>query len=88
MIGKLGEPKTDWVGKIPEMLKFLKERKTLILAGEIPAIPENQNRKLAVHGFSSAARTIQNSAKKLYAEISSARRQIIPSKRGTGRFQN
>jgi hypothetical protein len=68
MIGKLGEPKTDWVGKIPEMLKFLKDRKQLILAGEIPAIPENQNRKLAVHGFSSAARTIQNSAKRLYAE--------------------
>jgi hypothetical protein len=68
MIGKLGEPKTDWVEKIPGMLQFLKDRKKLILAGEIPAIPENQNRKLAVHGFSSAARTIQNSAKKLYVE--------------------
>jgi hypothetical protein len=68
MIGKLGEPKADWAEKIPEMLKFLAARKKSILAGEIPAIPENQKRKVAVNGFSLAARMIVNSAKQLHEE--------------------
>ena len=68
MIGKLGEPKAEWVEKIPEMLKFLAARKKSILAGEIPAIPENQKRKIAASGFSLAARIILNSSKQLYEE--------------------
>src|ERR1039458_3607072 len=68
MIGALGEPKTDWVEKIPEMLKFLVARKKSILAGEIPAIPENYKRKVAINGFSFAARMIVNSAKQLHEE--------------------
>jgi hypothetical protein len=68
MIGKLGEPKADWVEKIPEMLKFLAARKKSILAGETPAIPENQKRKVAVSGLSLAARMIVNSAKQLHEE--------------------
>jgi hypothetical protein len=68
MIGALGEPKTDWVEKIPEMLKLLAARKKSIIAGEIPAVPENHKRKIAVNGFSFAARMIVNSAKQLYEE--------------------
>jgi hypothetical protein len=67
-IGALGEPKTDWVEKIPEMLKFLAARKKSIIAGETPAIPENHKRKVAVNGFSFAARMIMNSAKHLHEE--------------------
>ena len=61
-------PKTEWVEKIPEMLKFLSARKKSIIAGEIPAIPENQKRKIAISGFSLAARMIVNSAKQLHEE--------------------
>lgn len=68
MIGGLGEPKTEWVKKIPGILQFLKTRKQSILAGEIPAIPEDQKRKVAVAGFPLAARMIVNSAKQLHAE--------------------
>jgi hypothetical protein len=68
MIGKLGEPKAEWAEKIPELLKFLMARKKSILAGEIPAIPENQKRKIAVNGLSYAARIILNSSKQLYED--------------------
>lgn len=64
----LGEPKTKWVEKIPEWLNLLAERKKLILAGKVPAIPENHKSKLAVGGFSLAARMIMNSSKQLYEE--------------------
>jgi hypothetical protein len=68
MIGKLGEPKTDWVQKIPWMLQFLKDRKTQILAGEIPAISENQKQKSAFNGIPCAARILQNASKKLHEQ--------------------
>jgi hypothetical protein len=68
MIGNLGEPKADWDKKIPEILKFLSDRKKSILAGEILAIPENQKRKGAINGYSLAARIILNSSKQLYEE--------------------
>jgi hypothetical protein len=68
MIGKLGEPKTDWVEKIPGMLKFLKDRKTLILAGEILAIPETQKQKSAFNGIPYAARVLKGSSAKLYEQ--------------------
>jgi len=68
MIGKLGEPKTEWVDKIPWLLGQMVNRKKSILAGEIRAIPEDKKRKTAVHGFSLAARMIKNSAKELYDE--------------------
>lgn len=68
MIGNLGEPKTEWAGKIPELLKFLSARKKSILAGETRAIPENHKRKVAVNGFSFGARMIANSAKRLHEE--------------------
>jgi len=68
MIGALGAPKPEWVEKIPEILKFLAARKKSIIAGEIPAVPENQKRKLAVNGISFAARMISNSSKQLYEE--------------------
>jgi hypothetical protein len=68
MIGKLGEPKTDWAEKIPDILKFLSARKQSILAGEILAIPKDQSRKVAVGGFSFAAKMIMNSSKQLYGE--------------------
>lgn len=67
-IGELGEPKTEWVQKIPGILQFLKARKQSILAGEIPAIPEDQKRKVAVAGLPTAARMIVNSVKGLHAE--------------------
>jgi hypothetical protein len=47
MIGALGEPKAVWAEKIPEILSILVARKKSILAGEIPAIPENHKRKVA-----------------------------------------
>ena len=68
MIGALGEPKAVWAEKIPEILNFLVARKKSILAGEIPAIPENHKRKVAIGGFSLAARMIVNSAKQLHEE--------------------
>lgn len=68
MIGKLGEPKTNWVEKIPRMLQLLKDRKDLILAGEIAAIPETQKQKMAFSGIPYAARILQNSSKKLYEQ--------------------
>jgi hypothetical protein len=68
MIGKLGEPKTDWVEKIPGFLKLLKDRKDLILAGVLPAIPESQKRKTAFYGIPHAARILQNAATKLYEQ--------------------
>ena len=67
-IGALGEPKTVWAEKIPEILKFLVARKKSILAGEIPAIPENHKRNVAINGFSFASRIIMNSAKQLHEE--------------------
>jgi hypothetical protein len=67
-IGQLGKPKTEWAEKIPAILQFLKARKQSILAGEIPAIPEDQNRKVAIAGIPHAARIICNSAKQLYEE--------------------
>lgn len=66
LIAKLGEPKPEWVAKIPEMLKFLAARKQSILAGEIPAIPETQKRKTAFNGIPFTARVLQNSSKQLY----------------------
>lgn len=68
MIGALGEPKAVWAEKIPEILSILVARKKSILAGEIPAIPENHKRKVAIGGFSLAARMIVNSAKQLHEE--------------------
>lgn len=68
LIGALGEPKTDWVEKIPGWLKLLSARKKSILAGEVPAISENHKSKVAVGGFSLAARVIMNSSKQLYEE--------------------
>ncbi|HEX4322860.1 MAG TPA: hypothetical protein VHZ52_18240, partial [Acidobacteriaceae bacterium] len=68
MIGKLGKPNTDWAEKIPTYLKFLKDRKDLVLAGELPAIPEVQKRKTAFHGISYAARSLQNTTKNLHAQ--------------------
>jgi hypothetical protein len=68
LIGELGEPKTEWVEKIPGWLKLLAARKKSILAGEIPATPENQKRRVAVNGFSFGARMIMNSAKQLHEE--------------------
>ena len=68
MIGKLGKPKTDWVEKIPGILKFLKDRKDSILAGEIPAIPESQKQKTAFGGIPFAARILKNASNKLYEQ--------------------
>lgn len=68
MIGKLGEPKAEWVEKIPKILEFLAVRKKAILTGEIRAIPEGHQRKVAVNGLSLAARMIVNSSKQLYEE--------------------
>lgn len=65
MIGKLGEPKSDWVQKIPWMLQFLKDRKTQILAGEIPAIPEEQKQNRAFNGIPYVARVLKGSSKQL-----------------------
>lgn len=64
----MGEPKKNWVEKIPEMLKFLAARKKSILAGEIPALPENHKRKVALAGIPLAARMIVNSSQNLYEE--------------------
>jgi hypothetical protein len=68
MIGKLGEPKTDWSEKIPGILKFLKDRKDLIVAGTILAIPETQKQKTAFNGIPFSARILQNSSKQLYEQ--------------------
>jgi hypothetical protein len=68
MIGKLGEPKNDWAEKIPGWLSMLSDRKKLVLAGEVLAVPENQKRKQAIGGISLAARIIANSFKTLSGE--------------------
>jgi len=68
MIGKLGEPKPDWVQKIPWMLQILKDRKEQVLAGLVPAIPEKQKQKMAFNGIPFAARLLQNSSKQLYEQ--------------------
>lgn len=68
MIGKLGEPKSDWNEKIPEILKLLKEKKDLTLAGIIPAIPEKQKQKQAFGGVPFAARLLQTAAKQLHEQ--------------------
>jgi hypothetical protein len=66
MIGKLGKPNTDWAQKIPTYLKFLKDRKDLILAGEIPSISDIQKQKSAFNGIPYAARILKNASKQLY----------------------
>jgi hypothetical protein len=68
MIGALGKPKAVWAEKIPEILTFLVARKKSILGGEMPAIPENHKRKVAIGGFSLAATMIANSARQLLEE--------------------
>jgi hypothetical protein len=66
LIGKLGEPTKKHIDRIPEFLKFLSDRKKLVLAGEIPAIPQVDKDVQAVNGFSYGARVIVNAAKQLH----------------------
>lgn len=66
-IGKLGEPKSDWVEKIPGILQFLSAKRKSILAGEgQPELPEYMKIGNAFGGVKLAIDMITNSSRKLH----------------------
>jgi hypothetical protein len=65
-IGSLGEPKSDWAAKIPDMLKFLSIRRKSILAGEPqPEISESLRLIRAYSGAGLAVTMMTTSARQL-----------------------